>query len=304
MSTPGAAKRLPDDSEDPAALIAAHCARADATLDQLKGVLDMLSGGQCGRDTPLWLKDVGEHLWEYRQAVTEAAASFPAIDNAIEMGRALERAEQAARLPARHARHSRPARSHLRLAGVAAAAAVVATSGTVATMTDTGNTHHTFLPSPAAALHAVALPGDTATLIPQGSPVRSFSSPRPSVNAKSAAPVVTPSPSAPVVTASPPQPAPVATQVAPPALTVSAQDLQLTGTSGSFSLAATTETGTSWAAETDIPGATLSVTQGVLTSAQQPVTVTLTDPEGLMGTVFVKFDGGGVIAVRVWPSAQ
>jgi hypothetical protein len=75
----------------------------------------------------------------------------------------------------------------------------------------------------------------------------------------------------------------------------------MNGPSGSFTIAATTEQGVEWSAETAIPGATLDMRQGILTSAQQPVTITLTDPEGLAGWVYVKFGGGGIIPVQVFP---
>jgi len=298
MSIPGAAKRHPE-PDDPAAVITRTCAEIKAEISHLRAIADKVEAGEACPQAAPWLRDGGHRLWDIHQVLAGAVANFPAAEQLIEMGRQLERDEQAARSRPRHAR---PSRSHLRLAGVAAAAAVMATTGgTVATMSDTGNAHRAFLPSPAAVLHAAALPSDTATLIPQAAP--SSSSLRPSVAARTAAPVASPSPSSPV-TSPAVQPSPAPTQEAPPALQVSVRDLELTGTTGTFTLAATTEQGVSWSIDASaIPGASVDVTQGVLTSAQQPVTVTLTDPLGEPGVIYVKWDGGGVSTIWV-TSAQ
>lgn len=81
-------------------------------------------------------------------------------------------------------------------------------------------------------------------------------------------------------------------------------DLGLTGTTGSFTIAATTEQGTFWSAETDIPGATLSVVQGVLTSAQQPVTIGLTDPLMESGVIYIRWGTQGITTIWVTPAAS
>jgi hypothetical protein len=42
--------------------------------------------------------------------------------------------------------------------------------------------------------------------------------------------------------------------------------------------------------------------QGVLTSAQQPVTIVLTNPLGQSGVIYVKWDGGGISTIWVTSS--
>jgi hypothetical protein len=83
---------------------------------------------------------------------------------------------------------------------------------------------------------------------------------------------------------------------------VSARELALSGTSGTFTV--TAQDGTvDWWVSTDIPGASVDVRQGVLSPGQEPVTITVTDPQGESGFVYVKWDGGGIASVWVTAGA-
>ena len=86
-----------------------------------------------------------------------------------------------------------------------------------------------------------------------------------------------------------------------PGLLVSVRDLNLTGPTGVFTLTAPGGS-VDWQVSTDIPGASLSVTQGVLSSAQEPVTITIVDPLGASGTVYVRYGDRGIATIWVTSS--
>jgi hypothetical protein len=86
---------------------------------------------------------------------------------------------------------------------------------------------------------------------------------------------------------------------------VSARELNLSGTPGTFTITALDTV--DWSVSTDIPGASAVALgggrQGVLSPSQEPVTITVTIPPGEAGFVYVKWDGGGIASVWVTSSA-
>jgi hypothetical protein len=228
MSIPGAAQRHPE--QEPAPDPAGLCARADAAIERLWALAEMMTSRPA--DVPLLTEAVaaGLHFEEMRAALHRFCESSAArggddaardalVEIGRQMGLAQARQEQASRPRARHAKGSGRLRvvggvpGAVKIGAVAAAAAVAAT-GTIAGMHDTSSVRPFALPSPAAVMHAGVFPPDTAVLVPSASPSRSR---RASQDARSASPAPSPPVSAPVVTTAPPQPSPSPSQ---PALTV------------------------------------------------------------------------------------
>lgn len=275
-------------------------AETAALLDRAGALVGRLEAGEAGTRLINETVVLGIQLGDLTAALEDAAAGEAVVSAAYAQGRAdgTSSGQQPSR-PRREGRrrHLVPVPSIPATAARAAAAGIVAaglTAGGIAAGMHKESSVRYAAASPAshAAPHRMAPDRATAIPSPRGSP-----SPGPSAAAASASPVpsAVPSPAGPA-SSSPPAPVPSATVTPGPVLAV--QRLLGLGDSilGQLRLSATGPEAVAWTA-TATDGIRLSQYAGVAVRGQD-VTLTVTDPAGSGGWVYVSF-GGTTIPVEV-----